>query len=94
MDELKITRDDLMETLQEVVMEKVEIPTKTKTAFTREYNKTHDTKDIVVKKRKTGTGTAVNMIEVPDDEDLEEDADGDDENFINNLEEDLDLLDI
>lgn len=92
MDELKITRDDLMETLQEVVMEKIEIPTKVKTAFTREYNKTHDTKDIIVKKRRVGNSSVATVIS--EDEDLEEDADGDDENSINNLEEDLDLLDI
>ena len=40
MDSLKLTRDDLVN-LQEVLIEQIELPTKTKTAFTREYNKTH-----------------------------------------------------
>ena len=40
MDEMHITRDDT-DHIGDVLMEKIEIPTKTKTAFTREYNKTH-----------------------------------------------------
>jgi len=41
LDELGLTRDDLMEAIGDVVLGGVEIPTKVKTAFTREYNKTH-----------------------------------------------------
>jgi replication factor C subunit 1 len=40
MDEMHITRDDT-DHIGEILMEKIEIPTKIKTAFTREYNKTH-----------------------------------------------------
>jgi replication factor C subunit 1 len=40
MDSLRLTRNDLVN-LQEVLIDPVELPTKTKTAFTREYNKTH-----------------------------------------------------
>lgn len=97
MDELKITRDDLMETLQEICLEKVEIPTKSKTAFTREYNKTHDTKDIIVKKRRVGSTSNSSIVTVTsEDEDMEEDGDNEanDTSSINDLEEELDLLDI
>jgi replication factor C subunit 1 len=47
MDTLRFTRDDLMENLQEVLFDKIEIPTKVKSAFTREYNKTHTTDSII-----------------------------------------------
>ena len=36
---MKLTRDDLLDTLNDVLFTPVEIPTKVKTAFTREYNK-------------------------------------------------------
>lgn len=49
MEEIKITRDDLMETMSDVLCNPVEVPTKVKTAFTREYNKTISSD---VKKRK------------------------------------------
>lgn len=96
MDEAKITRDDLMETLQEVVLEKVEIPTKTKTAFTREYNKTHDAKDIIVKKRKIGTGTAKTVMEISDEEGEEEgeQEQEQEQDIINEIEEGVDMLEI
>ena len=42
LDELGLSRDDLMETISEISLEKVEVPTRIKTAFTREYNKTHN----------------------------------------------------
>lgn len=41
LDELGLTRDDFMEAIGDVVLGGIEIPTKVKTAFTREYNKTH-----------------------------------------------------
>jgi replication factor C subunit 1 len=66
MDSLKLTRDDLVN-LQEVLIEQIELPTKTKTAFTREYNKTH-LKNI--KNIKKLTATTDDELE---DEELEED---------------------
>jgi hypothetical protein len=36
---MKLTRDDLLDTLNDVLFTPVEVPTKVKTAFTREYNK-------------------------------------------------------
>jgi replication factor C subunit 1 len=41
MDNMNITRDDIMENLQEVLYDKLELSSKIKTAFTREYNKGH-----------------------------------------------------
>lgn len=83
MDILRFTRDDLMENLQEVLFDKIEIPTKVKTAFTREYNKTH-TADGVIKlgKRKRA---------VEEDEDEEED-DGELEEEIDNIVDGIDVL--
>jgi replication factor C subunit 1 len=54
MAELGLTRDDLMETFAGISLEEVEIPTKVKTAFTREYNKLYSgTKVKKVKKDKS-----------------------------------------
>jgi replication factor C subunit 1 len=39
MEVMKLTRDDVLDTLNDVLFTPVEIPTKVKTAFTREYNK-------------------------------------------------------
>lgn len=84
MDLLGFTRDDIMEQLQEVLFETIEIPTKIKTTFTREYNKTHLSgmkKSKTTKKRK--------VEEMSDEEDDEEDEDGDelqDENEIDIME--------
>jgi replication factor C subunit 1 len=65
MDSLRLTRDDLLN-LQEILIDPIEIPTKTKTAFTREYNKTHpDIKNIQKKIKKLSV----------DDEGLEEKLD-------------------
>lgn len=50
LDGMKMTRDDLMETLVDISFQSIEVPTKTKTAFTREWNKMH--KGSTVKKRK------------------------------------------
>ena len=36
---MKLTRDDVLDTLNDVLFAPVEVPTKVKTAFTREYNK-------------------------------------------------------
>jgi hypothetical protein len=39
MEAMKLTRDDVLDTLNDVLFTPVEVPTKVKTAFTREYNK-------------------------------------------------------
>jgi len=52
LDTLGLTRDDLMETLCEVCLDTVEIPTKIKTAFTREWNKGHNSELITQGKKK------------------------------------------
>jgi len=70
MNEYDLTRDDLMENLQEVCFEPIEIPTKVKTSFTREYNKTH----LVTKETKTTKKRLLDVSE--DEEEMEEIEDG------------------
>jgi replication factor C subunit 1 len=54
LDELHLTRDDIMEYIPEITLEKIEIATKVKSAFTREYNKVHsDSKAVKATKKKT-----------------------------------------
>jgi replication factor C subunit 1 len=72
LDELGLTRDDFMEAIGDVVLDSIEIPTKVKTAFTREYNKTHTR----VGKKK------VKNIVIED-----EDDDGEDEELIDDIED-------
>lgn len=84
MDSLRLTRDDLMENLAEVMFDKVEIPTKTKTAFTREYNKTH-TEAGSIKKGKKRLRNEVDSDSDEDDEDDEQE---------NGLEDDFGVLEI
>jgi hypothetical protein len=62
MKEIGLTRDDVMETFMEVSFDKIEIPTKIKTAFTREWNK-----EMGTKKRK-----CEEMEEMEEMEELEE----------------------
>jgi replication factor C subunit 1 len=81
MDLLRFTRDDLMDNLQEIMLEKVEIPTKTKTAFTREYNKAHPDK----KATKALKKLSANDMDLEEEEEDEE---------VNELEEDIQMLDI
>jgi replication factor C subunit 1 len=81
MDQMRFTRDDIMDNLQEVMMEKIEIPTKTKTAFTREYNKAHPDK----KATKTMKKLAAN------DMDLEEEDEDED---VQDIEEDIQMLEL
>ena len=64
MDILGLTRDDLMETLENIVMDPIDISTKTKTAFTKEWNKKHSGSSS--KKRKAIT---------PSDDDIEDNDD-------------------
>jgi replication factor C subunit 1 len=53
MDKMKLTRDDLIEILPDIVFTNVEIPKTVKTTLTREYNKKHSSKEIVIKKTST-----------------------------------------
>jgi replication factor C subunit 1 len=73
MDSLRLSRDDLIDSIQEVVFEKVEVPTKVKTAFTREYNKMHTTDKKSSKTVKKLAATE-NDEEEEEDEELQEDA--------------------
>ena len=82
MDELRFTRDDLMDNLQEVMLEKVEIPTKVKTAFTREYNKAHPDK----KATKALKKLSANDMDVEDEDEEDED--------VQEVEEDIQMLEI
>jgi hypothetical protein len=70
-----------MDSLQEIMFDKIEIPTKTKTAFTREYNKAHPDK----KAAKT-----VKKMKVDDEEEEEENEDEE----IKELQEDIEMMDI
>lgn len=85
MDSLRLTRDDLMESLQEVMFEKVELPTKTKTAFTREYNKTHTEAGSIKKTKKR-------MRDEMESDEGEDDSDEDDQE--NGLEDEFGVLEI
>jgi hypothetical protein len=80
MDTLRLTRDDLVDKLQEVLINQIEIPTKTKTAFTREYNKTHPDGKSTQKKIKKLT------VDEEEDEDLEEELEESEEKEDNYIE--------
>ena len=82
MDSLRLTRDDLIN-LQEVLIVPIEIPTKTKTAFTREYNKTHPDIKNTQKKIKKLSATMEELEEELDDElEEEEESEEKEENYI------------
>lgn len=68
LDEMGLTRDDLLETIAEVCLEKIETPTKIKTSFTREYNKLH-----AVDKTKKKSGGNKDSLSESDEEDGDED---------------------
>lgn len=55
MDQLHLTRDDIFEVFEEVLRKPLDISTKIKTAFTREWNKTHSSEN-EIKKKKRGSG--------------------------------------
>ena len=79
LDDLGWTRDDVMENLQEVCLESVEIPTKIKTAFTREYNKGHGGSSTTKKKGSKKRSAAVmedSASEEEEDEGIEEIEEG------------------
>jgi replication factor C subunit 1 len=82
LDNMRFTRDDIMDNLQEVMFDTFELATKTKTAFTREYNKLHSDK----KASKTMKKLSAN------DMDLDEDEEEEDE--VKELEEDIQMLEL
>ena len=70
-----MTRDDLLETIPAVVSQPLEIPTKVKTALTREWNKMHSTAIItsITGKRKAELITdTMEIEEVDEEEELQE----------------------
>ena len=82
MDTLRLTRDDLLN-LQEVLIDPIEIPTKTKTAFTREYNKTHpDIKNTQKKIKKLSVDAVEEELEELEEEEEEEESEEKEENYI------------
>jgi replication factor C subunit 1 len=83
LDELGLSRDDLMEAIGDVVLGGIEIPTKVKTAFTREYNKTHTSVGRVKKGK--------NVIVVGDEDDDGGEDNGEDEEINDSIE---DLMEI
>ncbi len=84
MSNLKLSRDDLMDKLREVLINPFELPTKTKTAFTREYNKAY----------LKNTGKTIKKLSATKnlEEDLEEDLELDDEDELDKLEEELSTI--
>jgi replication factor C subunit 1 len=84
MDEYKLTRDNVMEQLYEVCLNPVEIPTKVKTAFTREYNKMHSSGE----KKKGGSKRGSLVLEEGEGEEEE------DEDDMEGLEEGMEELEI
>lgn len=82
---IKLTRDDLLDTLSDVLSSPVEVPTKVKTAFTREYNKNSAHRMIAVKKRKI-------MVESDEDTSLEDDSSFEDD--VKDLEGEMELLNL
>lgn len=74
MDVMGVTRDDLMDTLCEVSFNQVEIQTKIKTAFTREWNKSHGEMITQGKKKRKVEDSESDMDS--DMEELEEVMDG------------------
>ena len=83
MDQMRFTRDDIMDNLQEIMFDKFELSTKTKTAFTREYNKVHLNK----KTTKTMKKLSANDMDLEDDEEEEDDK-------VEELEEDIQMLEL
>lgn len=73
MDDMDLTRDQLLEHMDETLLSPVQVPTKVKTAITREYNKTHSADDIKAKRGSSIITHEDDMIEEEDDEDDKED---------------------
>ncbi len=75
MNQLHLTRDDIFETFEEVLRKPINLPTKIKTAFTREWNKLNGSeKKVSTKKKKKEDGD--------DDEEEEEDEEEKQEEMI------------
>lgn len=70
MDQMRFTRDDIMDNLPEIMFDKFELATKVKTAFTREYNKAHPDK----KAAKTMKKLSQNDMDIEEDEEDEDDG--------------------
>jgi replication factor C subunit 1 len=75
MESMGVTRDDLFESLEETACESITIPTKVKTAFTREWNKTHGSDSDITKVRTKGKKgkTDVNLEENQENQENQED---------------------
>jgi replication factor C subunit 1 len=76
MDHYDLTRDDIFENLQGVCLDPVDIPTKVKTAFTREYNKTHSAEKLGKTKKKRSAEDLEGEEGLGEEEDMEELEDG------------------
>ena len=82
MDSLRLTRDDIIDSLQELLINPIELSTKTKTAFTREYNKTHGMR------KTTGKTTGKTTKKISSSVNLEEELEEELEDELDELEED------
>jgi replication factor C subunit 1 len=64
MESMGVTRDDWFESLEETAFESIVIPTKVKTAFTREWNKIHGSDSEIVKgKTKSKKGKSLDKVQ-------------------------------
>lgn len=74
LDTIRLTRDQLLENVYETVFGTIDIPTKVKTMFTREYNKGHS---MVKKVAKKGDNSVDNNVDdgVSEEEEYEDDDD-------------------
>jgi hypothetical protein len=75
MELLRLTRDEMIDNLQEVLFERIELPTKVKTAFTREYNKLYPD-------RKVGKTVKKLSVDDEDDEDNEDNEGNEDNEYL------------
>jgi replication factor C subunit 1 len=82
MNSLRLSRDDLMDNLQEFMLDKVEVPTKTKTAFTREWNKVNSDKKVAKTMKK------LDANELVDDEEVDE------VDEVDEIQEDINMMEI
>jgi replication factor C subunit 1 len=85
MSTLKVTRDDLFETLNDVSFDKCEVATKVKTALTREWNKTQKGSTMI---KTLGKRKSI-MDDIDDIDDIDEDLENQDD-----LEEEMERLEI
>lgn len=71
MDDMDLTRDQLMEHMDDTLLSPVQVPTKVKTAITREYNKTHSADDIKAKRGSASLLKDATALDI-DEEEVEE----------------------